>query len=125
ESPSHAADFAIVKHGADHWQASLEAADGDLNRDVVLAYHLSRPHTGVDLVASRAAGDDGYFLLTLTAGEELAKTVEGMDYVFVLDLSGSMNEEGKLALSRGSLGAFIQSLGKGDRFQVITFNVAP
>jgi Ca-activated chloride channel family protein len=48
-----------------------------------------------------------------------------MDYVFVLDLSGSMNEEGKLALSRGSVGAFIQSLGQGDRFQVITFNVAP
>ena len=37
------------------------------------------------ILASREPGEDGYFLLTLTAGEELAKTVEAMDYVFVLD----------------------------------------
>ncbi|HYG65342.1 MAG TPA: VIT domain-containing protein [Thermoanaerobaculia bacterium] len=123
ESPSHADDVAFARHGNDHWQASLEAEGGDLSRDVVLAYHTARPRTGVDLIASREPGEDGYFLLTLTAGEELSKAVEGMDYVFVLDVSGSMNEEGKLALSRGSVSAFIEALGEGDRFDVIAFNV--
>ena len=47
-----------------------------------------------------------------------------MDYVFVLDVSGSMNEDGKLSLSRNSLDAFIRALGEEDRFDVITFNVA-
>ena len=124
ESPSHEDDFAVVRHGDDHWQASLEASGGDLSRDLVLAYHTSRPRTGIDLIASREPGEDGYFLLTLTAGEELEKLVDGMDYVFVLDVSGSMEADGKLALSRGSLGAFIEALGEGDRFEVITFNVA-
>jgi Ca-activated chloride channel family protein len=124
ESPSHGKDFAFARHGEGHWQASLETAGGDLNRDVVLAFHTARPHTGIDLLASRGDGEDGYFLLTLTAGEELAKKEAGMDYVFVLDVSGSMNESGKLALARGSLDAFVEALGEGDRFEVITFNVA-
>ena len=36
-----------------------------------------------------------------------------MDYVFVLDISGSMNDDGKLEMSRESLGAFIAVLGAG------------
>lgn len=124
-SPSHPQDFAVVRHGTHYQQASLETAGGDLGRDLVLAYKLSRPRTGFDLVASKPPGEDGYFLLTLTAGEELAQRDAGMDYVFVLDVSGSMDEDGKLALSRESLGAFIEALAAADRFELISFNVAP
>lgn len=124
ESPSHRDDFVVVHHDDNHAQASLEAAQGDLNRDVVLAFHMQRPRTGFDLIASKEDGEDGFFLLTLTAGEELAEADQGMDYVFLLDVSGSMDEDGKLDLSRGSLGAFIRALGPGDRFDVLTFNVS-
>ena len=34
-----------------------------------------------------------------------------MDYVFILDISGSMNDDGKLDLSRNSLDAFIKIAG--------------
>ena len=125
ESPSHANSFAIVKHSENYYQASLEQKGADLGRDVVLAYHLSRPHTGIDMIASRSGAEDGYFCLTLTAGEELAQKEAGMDYVFLLDVSGSMNDDGKLNLSRNSLGAFINALGEKDRFEVMTFNVRP
>jgi Ca-activated chloride channel family protein len=124
ESPSHGKAFVMVHPDDHHAQASLETAEGDLGRDVVLAFHLARPHTGVDLIASQEGKEDGYFLLTLTAGEELATRSEGMDYVFLLDVSGSMDEDGKLDLSRGSLAAFIQALGPQDRFEVLTFNAA-
>jgi Ca-activated chloride channel family protein len=124
ESPSHKDDFVVLHHDDHHAQASLETEQGDLNRDVVLAFHLQRPHTGLDLIASREGREDGFFLLTLTAGEELAESDQGMDYVFLLDVSGSMDEDGKLDLSRGSLGAFIRALGSRDRFEVLTFNVA-
>ena len=50
---------------------------------------------------------------------------QGMDYVFVLDVSGSMAFDGKLPLSRESLRSFIESLGPEDRFEVITFNISP
>lgn len=72
ESPSHGDDFVIAKHTPHYVQASLEASGGDLGRDVVLTYRVERPRTGIDVVTSKAAGEDGYFYLTLTAGEELA-----------------------------------------------------
>jgi Ca-activated chloride channel family protein len=90
----------------------------------VLAYRTSRQKSGIDLIASKEPREDGYAMLTLTAGDELGDSTSGMDYVFILDISGSMNDDGKLGLSRGSLSAFIQALGEEDRFEVLTFNVA-
>ena len=124
-SPSHDKDVAVAKHSDGYYQASLEAKDGDLTRDVVLAFHCSRPRTGVDVITSKTGNEDGYFALTLTAGEELAAASAAMDYVFVLDVSGSMNEDGKLDMSRRSLAAFIEQLGEEDRFEVLTFNLQP
>jgi Ca-activated chloride channel family protein len=123
ESPSHRDDFVIAKHTSHYAQASLETSGGDLGRDVVLAYRVDRPRTGIDAVTSKIAAEDGYFYITLTAGDELAPRETGMDYVFVLDISGSMAENGKLRMSRESVSAFIDALGKDDRFDIITFNV--
>ncbi|KPK84733.1 MAG: hypothetical protein AMJ81_04900 [Phycisphaerae bacterium SM23_33] len=124
DSPSHRKDFVFARHADAYWQAGLETAGGDLNRDVVLAYRLSRPRTGIDLIASRHGAEDGYFCLTLTAGKELEGLNSSMDYAFILDISGSMADAGKLALSRETVGAFIQALQEEDRFEIITFNVA-
>jgi len=125
ESPSHKKDFAIVKHNASYQEAGLEVSGGSLARDVVLAYKLSRPTTGVDIITSAERGDDGYFCLTLTAGEELAANATAMDYMFVLDVSGSMADESKLAISRNCIEAFIDKLSPEDRFEVMTFNMRP
>jgi Ca-activated chloride channel family protein len=125
ESPSHGSAFVVAQHTPEYFQASLETSGGSLARDVVLACRQSRPKTGLDLVTSKTDGEDGYFTLSLTAGEDLAKLDEGMDYVFVLDISGSMGDDGKLALSRGSVNAFIEELQPGDRFEVVTFNLQP
>lgn len=124
DSPSHAADFVIARHSPQYHQASLETSGGDLGRDVVISLKTQRPRTGLDLISSKAAGEDGYFLLTLTPGQELSELNQGMDYVFVLDVSGSMANDGKLSLSQRSLGAFLEGLGPEDRFEVMTFNVA-
>jgi Ca-activated chloride channel family protein len=123
ESPSHGDDFVVAKHAKDYVQASLETSGADLGRDVVLAYQVERPRTGIDVITSKATGEDGYFYLTLTAGDELAPHNTGMDYVFVLDISGSMAEDGKLRTSRESVAAFIEGLEKDDRFDLVTFNV--
>ena len=125
ESPSHGKDFVIARHDDTYYQASLETAAATLGRDIVLAYQLSRPKTGFDLISSKEKGDDGYFSLTLMAGDDLAAANDGMDYVFLLDVSGSMAQDGKLLLSKDSLGAFVSELGEKDRFEMMTFNVAP
>lgn len=125
-SPSHPGEFVVANHTETYTQASLERTAGrNLDRDVVVAYRLARPQTGLDLVTSKGAGADGTFCLTLTAGEDAAKLDEGMDYVFVLDISGSMGEDGKLLLSKDSVGAFLGELGPKDRFEVLAFNVQP
>jgi Ca-activated chloride channel family protein len=124
-SPSHRDDLAIVKHAdAHYWQVALETKEGDLARDLVLGLKLARPRTGLDLVASKTASEDGYFQLTLTAGKDLEDKVGGSDYVFVLDVSGSMALDGKLGLSRDSLQSFVDSLGSDDKLDVITFNIS-
>ena len=123
-SPSHASDVALVRHSDGYYQASLEQPAGEhLNRDVVLAFQLSRPHTGLDLVAHHEPGQDGTFALTLTAGDDVAERQTGMDYVFVLDVSGSMSDGDKLDVSRDSVAAFLEALGPKDRFELLAFNI--
>ncbi len=122
ESPSHGEDFSIAGHSETYYEASLESPSGSLARDIVLAYHVSRPHTGLDLITAKTGQEDGYFYLTLTPGEELDRDAAGMDYVFILDISGSMGADGKLQVSSDSVSAFVNTLGKEDRFEVMTFN---
>ena len=125
ESPSHPDAFVIVGHDATYFQASLETQRGDLGRDFVLAYRLARPRTGLDVIASKPSDEDGYLCATLTPGEELAAKRSGMNYVFLLDISGSMGEENKLGISRRGITGFTETLGADDRFEVIAFNVVP
>ncbi len=125
ESPSHGAAFAVAKHSDAYWQANLEANGGSLARDVVLACRVARPQTGMDLVTSRRDGEDGFFCLTLTAGQDVAQKQDSMDYVFVVDVSGSMAADGKLLVSKDSVAAFLNELSETDRFEVMTFNIKP
>jgi Ca-activated chloride channel homolog len=124
QSPSHSQDVAIVRHGDARAEASLERTAGEhLNRDIVIACQIARPHTGVDILTHREKELDGTFSLTLTAGKERAQLDEGMDFVFVLDVSGSMGDAGKLVVSQESVAAFLGALGPKDRFEVLAFNV--
>ena len=125
ESPSHGEQLVVVAHGPSFYEASFEAHETDLTRDLVVAFHVARPRTGLDLITSKRPGEDGYFQLTMTAGDELAASAAGMDYVFVLDISGSMMRENRLEISRGSIAEFIHQLGPEDRFEVMTFNLWP
>lgn len=125
ESPSHGKAFAVAKHSDAYWQANLETTGGSLAQDVVIACRISRPKTGMDLITSRVGGEDGFFCLTVTAGQDVAQKQDSMDYVFVLDASGSMADSGKLLLSKDAVAAFLNELGEADRFEVMTFNVTP
>jgi len=125
KSPSHPEQFVMVKHAESHyWQTSFETNAGDLSRDLVIDYAVERPHTGIDLITSKNGNEDGYFQLTMTAGKELESQLKGSDYVFVVDVSGSMRNDGKLMLSQDSVNAFVQSLSEEDRFELIAFNIA-
>jgi Ca-activated chloride channel family protein len=124
-SPSHAEALVVATHGEHYRQASIETKEGSLARDIVIAHRIARPKTGLDLITSATPGEDGFFSLLLTAGDDLGKADAGADYIFVLDVSGSMRDDGKLLLSKDCLGAFIEELGENDRLEVMTFNIQP
>lgn len=124
-SESHPEEFVVVGHQPHYAQAAMELTEGDLSQDIVMAVHTQRPRTGLDVITSHPRGEDGYFLMTLTPGEDLSSTMEPMDYVFLLDISGSMARDQKLAISRQSVAAFIETLGPEDRFDCLAFNIAP
>ncbi len=125
ESPSHGEAMAVTAFEENLYRASLETSATQLDRDIVLAYQVSRPTTGLDAIASKEPGTDGFFQATLTVGDELAAAEKGMDYVFVLDCSGSMKNREKLSISQASIDSFIANLSPEDRFELISFNDIP
>ncbi len=75
----------------------------------------------VDLTVFIAAENrKGTFMLTFTPGDDLAPLAEGRDWVFVLDISGSM--QGKYATLIEGVKQGLDQLKVGDRFRVILFN---
>ena len=124
-SESHDDDFVVVNHQPHYAQAAMELVEGDLSRDIVMAVQMKRPRTGLDVVTSHPQGEPGYFMMTVTPGEDLSSTMQPMDYVFLLDISGSMARDDKLSISQKSVMAFIDSLGPEDRFDCLAFNLSP
>jgi Ca-activated chloride channel family protein len=122
---SHSEEAAVVKHTPMYWQASIEKQGGDLSRDLVFSFTTARAQTGVDVLSSRVAGEDGYFLLTLTAGPELKPRKSGMDFVILADVSGSMARSGKLDTAVRLIHSLVQSMTENDRLELILFSASP
>jgi Ca-activated chloride channel family protein len=113
----------ISKLADDWWEVTYETPGGvALDRDLLVYYRLKDDLPGsVDLVPFRdGQASTGTFMLVVTPGIDLAPLDKGADYVFVLDVSGSM--EGKLhTLIDGVVNA-MGELQAQDRFQIISFN---
>ncbi len=93
-----------------------------LDQDIVMYWRLARDLPGsVEMIAHREPGQSkGTFMMTLTPGDDLKLIEEGRDWVFVLDMSGSM--QGKYAtLAEGVRQAF-DRMKTGDRFRIVMFN---
>ncbi|MCO6510364.1 MAG: VWA domain-containing protein [Aridibacter famidurans] len=117
-SPSHKIDFS--QSGSNRTVVTFESK-GDPN-DFRLFYGLSRSEFGLSLITYREAGKDGYYLLMVSPNEGLGERSVAKDVIFVLDTSGSMQDDGKLEKARPALNFGIRSLNQGDRFNVISFS---
>jgi Ca-activated chloride channel family protein len=78
-------------------QPAGNAAVFTLDQDLVIYWrHQAGLPGSVDLVAHKTAGNRrGTFMMVVTPGDDLNPIVEGRDWMFVLDVSGSM--QGKYA----------------------------
>jgi Ca-activated chloride channel family protein len=74
------------------------------------------------LLSYREAGEDGYFMLSLSPrAEPAAGRAAPKDVVFVVDRSGSMEQDGKMEQTRQALAYCIRRLGAQDRFGIVDF----
>lgn len=93
-----------------------------LDQDIVVYWRLKENLPGaLDLVSYKEAGSNrGTFMLTLTPGDDLPTLAQGGDWVFVLDVSGSMS--GKYATLSEGVRQGLNKLRSEDRFRVVVFN---
>ncbi|MEM1111932.1 MAG: VIT and VWA domain-containing protein [Pseudomonadota bacterium] len=135
--PQHS-QAAVTQQGPGEWQASLAngsatvdeegvaaAAAGAAHRldeDIVVYWRHQQGLPGsVDMVTHKPPGSErGTFMMTLTPGDDLKPVTAGRDWVFVLDISGSM--QGKYhSLVEGIKGG-LNKLHPDDRFRIVLFN---
>lgn len=94
----------------------------ELSGDLALFLPLARGLVGMSLVTHRPnAGEDGYFMLTLSPGEPRVQDTTPRDIVAVVDVSGSMSGA-KLRQTQDALRQLLASLGPRDRFRLVSFS---
>ena len=93
-----------------------------LDQDIVVYWRLAENLPGsVEMIAHREPGEaKGTFMLTLTPGDDLKLIEEGRDWIFVLDISGSM--KGKYSTLAEGIRLAFDRLKSGDRFRIVLFN---
>ncbi|MEM8882526.1 MAG: VIT domain-containing protein [Planctomycetota bacterium] len=120
--PSHGAFRATPSEG-EGWTGSVELPQATLDKDFVLYYRLRADLPArVELMTHKEKdAAEGTFLAVVTPGQNLARITAGRDWIFLLDVSGSMKGEKIRMLSR-SIASAIGGLPPGDRFKVVLFN---
>jgi len=102
---------------------TLEQKAVDPKRDVEILFSRDAGDVGLSVISHKPGKEDGYFLLTVTPKVKIeAGKIIKKDIVFVCDTSGSMNADGKIAQARKALKFCVNSLNKGDRFNIIAFS---
>ncbi|HEX6909403.1 MAG TPA: VIT and VWA domain-containing protein [Longimicrobium sp.] len=120
-SPTHDVD---VRRGGDgRASVTFEQDARRERRDFQLFYALSRGDVAMSLFTYREPGKDGYFLLLLSPNDDAARReYPAKDVVFVMDVSGSMEETGKIEKARRALVYGVRGLRPADRFNIVAFS---
>lgn len=127
-----------TQSGAGEWSVKLESTNNTLlegaavqanqqpvftlDQDLVVYWrHKAGLPGSVDMVTYKPEGaNKGTFMITVTPGDDLKPVTEGSDWVFVLDISGSM--QGKYATLADGVQRAMTKMRANDRFRIILFN---
>lgn len=103
-------------------QPSTYGQAASLDKDILLYWrHTPNLPASVDMIAYKEPDQKkGTFKLTLTPGTDLPVMNQGRDWVFVLDISGSM--KGKFSSLIEGVREGLGKLNPNDRFRIVLFN---
>lgn len=101
---------------------STGGAVATLGTDLVVYWRHAQELPGsVNMVSYREPGAQrGTFMMTVTPGDDLGTVTSGRDWVFVLDMSGSM--QGKFHSLVQGVRQGLGKLNPNDRFRIVLFN---
>jgi Ca-activated chloride channel homolog len=109
----------------EEYEVLLEQAEGgaSLDKDIVFYYRLddSIPARVEIIPYKPSASEPGTFMTIITPAADLQRIQEGSDWLFVLDISGSMNG-GKIQMLSKAVEKVLGRMNPNDRFKLITFN---
>jgi Ca-activated chloride channel homolog len=94
----------------------------ELAGDFAVYLPFAANRVGMTVATHRPAGDDGYFMLTLSPSA-VAESRIPRDVSMVIDVSGSMSGE-KMEQARAAAHQLLGTLGVHDRFRLIGFSSA-
>lgn len=121
-TPSPNAEETVSSAAASIPSGGIQAAPFRLDQDIALYWKLQDGLPGsVDVISHKEAGKKrGTFMLAVTPGDDLKKITEGRDWVFILDISGSMKS--KFATLAEGVSEGLRKLTPKDRFRIVYFN---
>jgi hypothetical protein len=122
ESITHGLLLKSERRSDQEWSASLEATGIELDRDLSVCLMLQKPLPALDVVASRYGNEDGFFRLAISPDAMIQPEEKGQEFVFLVDISGSMGEEGRWVRAWEMINAMLGKLSPEDRFDIISFN---
>lgn len=112
----------VEKLSEGHYRVKLDRTAAKLDRDFLFYYRLQDGLPGrIEVIPYRPTADKpGTFMMVVTPGVDLAPLTNGADYVYVLDVSGSM--QGKITTLARGVGRALGEMKPQDRFRIVTFN---
>ncbi len=120
--PGFEAAAQINSLAEDHYNVQMQLADMSLTKDFIFYYRLQDELPGrVEVIPFRDdTAKPGTFMMVITPGVDLKPLVDGTDYCFVLDVSGSMKS--KMGTFKRGIMKAMEKLKSGDRFRILTFS---
>lgn len=119
-SPSH--DIKVEKQDDYHATVSYIEEGTRPDKDFLLYYTVSEKDIGFNLLPYQDEDYQGYFLAMISPQVKVeADKTSSKNIIFILDTSGSMQGE-KIKQAKGALSFCLNSLNKGDRFNLIDFD---
>ncbi len=120
-SPTY--ELGVTRKDDHHAVAGFEKQGASLDSDFTLFYTVSDKEFGLNLLTYRLEGKDGFFALMLSPRVEMPKAaVMAKDVAFVIDTSGSMQDQDRIASARDAVKFCLRALNPGDRFTVVPFS---
>ena len=117
-SPTHRLDGkALDEH---NWEAGFEQKEIKPNTDLKLYIQKSANQINISALGFKGDETKGFVLFSISP-DFYSKQTEAKDYIFVLDVSGSMRDE-KIKQARKALQYCVKKLKSNDKFQVIKFS---